>query len=238
MKDELREPDRTETSPDRSSSTIRFAHETGGTGCERKSYVVRAFLAVSVTLCALYLAACSEQPPANNNQAATSATPSSGKHQIAVLETTAGTIKFELLDDEAPKTAENFEDLAKRGSYNGTIFHRTIPGFMIQGGDPRGDGTGGQTATGAPLPNEVHRESPLYQGGYKRGLVAMANRGAPETGTSQFFIMHRNYPLPPSYTIFGRVTEGLDVVDKIATAPTTAGDRPINPVKMNKVYIQ
>jgi cyclophilin family peptidyl-prolyl cis-trans isomerase len=204
---------------------------------ESRSYVVRATLVISITLSAICLSACSGQEPANNNQAATSPATSNATHQIAVIETSAGTIKFELLNDEAPKTSENFELLAKRGFYDGTIFHRTISGFMIQGGDPRGDGTGGQTATGAPLPNEIRRSSPLYQGGYQRGLVAMANKGTPETGSSQFFIMHQNYPLPPNYTIFGRVTEGLSVVDRIATAPTV-GDRPTNPVKMNKVYIQ
>ena len=205
---------------------------------ERRWQVVRILLVSLVALCTGYLSGCSNgQEQQNSNQAASAPTASGGKHQTAVIETTAGTIKFELLDDEAPKTAENFEQLANRGFYNGTIFHRTIPGFMIQGGDPLGNGTGGQTATGAPLPNEIRPGSSLYQGGYKRGLVAMANRGRPETGTSQFFIMHQNYPLPPNYTVFGRVTQGIDVVDKIATAPTI-GDRPTNPVKMNKVYIQ
>ncbi len=162
-------------------------------------------------------------------------------NRTAVIETDLGTIKFELLEDEVPKTAENFRLLAERGYYNGTIFHRVISGFMIQGGDPRGDGSGGQTATGAMLPNEINRSSSLYQGGYRRGLVAMANKGKPETGSSQFFIMHQTYPLPPSYTIFGRVTEGMDVVDKIATAPNTGPtmqNRPVTPVKMNKVYLQ
>jgi len=205
---------------------------------ERRWQVVRILLVSLVALCTGYLSGCSNgQEQQNSNQAASAPTASGGKHQTAVIETTAGTIKFELLDDEAPKTAENFEQLANRGFYNGTIFHRTISGFMIQGGDPLGNGTGGQTATGAPLPNEIRPGSPVYQGGYKRGLVAMANRGRPETGTSQFFIMHQNYPLPPNYTVFGRVTEGMDVVDKIATAPTV-GDRPTNPVRMNKVYVQ
>src|SRR5689334_93892 len=113
---------------------------------------------------------------------------SSGK-KIVVIETDLGTIKFELLDDEAPKTAENFRELAERGYYNGTIFHRVINGFMIQGGDPNGNGTGGESADGAPLPNEIDRNKPIYQGGYQRGLVAMANKGRPETGGSQFFIM-------------------------------------------------
>ena len=165
----------------------------------------------------------------------------SGSSGNVVIETDLGTIKFELLDNEAPKTAENFRLLAERGYYNGTIFHRVIAGFMIQGGDPKGDGSGGESATGAPLPNEVDRNSPLYQGGYQRGLVAMANKGRPETGGSQFFIMHQRYPLPANYTIFGRVTEGMDVVDKIATAPNTGTstmNRPVTPVKVNKLFIE
>jgi cyclophilin family peptidyl-prolyl cis-trans isomerase len=167
-------------------------------------------------------------------------------NRTAVIETDVGTIKFELLESEVPRTAENFHLLAERGYYNGTIFHRVVSGFMIQGGDPKGDGTGGQTATGAPLPNEINKSSSLYQGGYRRGLVAMANKGRPETGSSQFFIMHGDRPLsqlPANYTVFGRVIEGMNVVDKIATAPTTMTpdgekSRPITPVKVNKVYVQ
>jgi cyclophilin family peptidyl-prolyl cis-trans isomerase len=167
--------------------------------------------------------------------------PANQPNSNVVIETDLGTIKFELLEDQAPRTAENFLLLAERGYYNGTIFHRVISGFMIQGGDPRGDGSGGQTATGAMLPNEINRSSPLYQGGYKRGLVAMANKGRPETGSSQFFIMHQTYPLQTNYTIFGRVTDGMDVVDKIASAPnsgTSMSNRPVTPVKMNRVYLQ
>jgi cyclophilin family peptidyl-prolyl cis-trans isomerase len=164
-------------------------------------------------------------------------------NRTAVIETDLGTIKFELLEDQVPRTAENFRQLAERGYYNGTIFHRVMSGFMIQGGDPNGDGTGGQTATGALLPNEINRSSPLYQGGYRRGLVAMANKGRPETGSSQFFIMHQTYALQPNYTIFGRVTEGMEVVDRIATAPTTMApngekSRPVTPVRTNRVYVQ
>ncbi|HWC77898.1 MAG TPA: peptidylprolyl isomerase [Blastocatellia bacterium] len=187
-------------------------------------------------------AGCSSEP-AKNAAAPAPAQPSSPQpsvpNRIAVIETSAGIIKVELLANEAPKTAENFKALAERGLYNGTIFHRVISGFMIQGGDPRGDGTGGQTATGETLPNEINRSSSLYQGGYKRGLVAMANKGTPETGTSQFFIMHQNYPLPPNYTVFGRVIEGIEVVDKIASAPNagTPSNRPITPVTM-RVSIQ
>jgi len=159
--------------------------------------------------------------------------------RVAVIETDLGTIKFELLEKESPKTAENFRLLAEQGFYDGLIFHRTINGFMIQGGDPNGNGTGGKTATGEPLPNEIDANSELYKGGYQRGLVAVANRGTPETGTSQFFIMHGPRPLPPSYTIFGRVVEGMEVVDKIATVPTSPPtNRPASPVVMRKVYIQ
>jgi cyclophilin family peptidyl-prolyl cis-trans isomerase len=187
----------------------------------------------------ILMIACSEKTgepaksPARQNQ----------PNRTGVMETDAGNIKFELLENEAPKTAENFRLLAERGYYNGTIFHRVMSGFMIQGGDPNGDGTGGQTATGQPLPNEINRSSPLYQGGYRRGLIAMANKGIPETGSSQFFIMHQTYPLQPNYTVFGRVVEGMDVVDKIATAPTSLGpngekSRPVTPVKVNKVSVQ
>lgn len=186
-----------------------------------------AFAAFAVALCALMSGACSRQETQNHT---------------ATIETTMGTIKIELLDKDVPVTAENFRKLAESGFYDGLIFHRTINGFMIQGGDPSGNGTGGRTADGRVLPNEINRTSPLYQNGYHRGDVAMANRGTPETATSQFFIMHRDrslMQLPPNYTIFGRVVEGIDVVDKIAGAPNEPGtDRPASPVRMTKVTVQ
>lgn len=186
----------------------------------------------------LWFGACNSasEPAGNSNQSRSTAAPSN--NPIAVIETTAGTIKIELLADQAPKTAENFRQLAESGFYNNLKFHRIAANFMIQGGDPNGDGTGGRTATGAALPNEISRSSPLYAGGYKRGAVAMANKGRPETASSQFFIMHQNNPLPPNYTIFARVTEGMEVVDKIATAPLAAPERPQAPVVMKNVYIQ
>jgi len=197
----------------------------------------RLFAALVVALFVALMTGCTaKQEGAGASKPAGSNQP----NRTAVIETDLGTIKFELLEDQAPKTAENFRLLAERGYYNGTIFHRVISGFMIQGGDPKGNGSGGETA-GAPLPNEINRTSPLYQGGYLRGLVAMANKGRPETGSSQFFIMHQTYPLQPNYTIFGRVTEGLDVVDKIASAPNggeSMMNRPDTPVKMNRVYVQ
>jgi cyclophilin family peptidyl-prolyl cis-trans isomerase len=148
-----------------------------------------------------------------------------------------GTIRFELLEADAPKTTENFITLAERGYYDGIIFHRVIKGFMIQGGDPTGTGAGGQSAWGGKFADEINRTSAVYQTGYKAGTVAMANAG-PNTNGSQFFIMHVDYPLPPSYSIFGRVTEGQDVVDAIASAPTASGDRPQSEVKMEKVTIE
>jgi peptidyl-prolyl cis-trans isomerase B (cyclophilin B) len=191
------------------------------------------FLRVTLMLLALFALssiACSER--------------SSAGGRVAVIETDLGTIKIELLEDAAPVTVENFRQLAGRGYYDGVIFHRVVNGFMIQGGDPQGNGRGGETATGEPLPNEIDLNSPLYQGGYKRGMVAMANKGRPETGSSQFFIMHQDRPtqiLQPNYTVFGMVIEGIDVVDKIATAPNTGPstmNRPVTPVTMNKVYIE
>lgn len=155
----------------------------------------------------------------------------------AVLQTNKGTIRFELLEDVAPKTAENFRLLAERGYYNGIIFHRVIKGFMIQGGDPTGTGRGGESAWGGRFKDEIDPRSSVYQRGYKAGTVAMANAG-PNTNGSQFFIMHADYPLPPSYTIFGRVTEGQDVVNAIATTQTDRNDRPASEVKMEQVTIE
>ena len=158
-------------------------------------------------------------------------------NRIARIETNLGTIRFELLEDESPKTAENFRLLAEAGKYDGVIFHRVIKGFMIQGGDPEGTGRGGQSAWGGRFDDEINRSSELYRGAYAKGTVAMANAG-PNTNGSQFFIMHADYPLPPSYTKFGRVVEGQDVVDKIATTPTNPGDRPKSDVVMEKVTIE
>lgn len=158
-------------------------------------------------------------------------------NRIAVLETSKGTIKFELLEEDAPKTTENFRLLADKNYYDGVIFHRVIPNFMIQGGDPLGEGYGGESAWGGKFADEINRGSMLYAGPYEKGTVAMANSG-PNTNGSQFFIMHDDYPLPPSYSKFGKVAEGQDVVDAIAVVAKNSNDKPIEPVVMNKVYIQ
>ncbi|MDT4896033.1 MAG: peptidyl-prolyl cis-trans isomerase [Acidobacteriota bacterium] len=158
-------------------------------------------------------------------------------NRIAVIKTNMGTIRFELLEEDAPKATENFRLLAERGYYDGIIFHRIIKGFMIQGGDPLGQGYGGESAWGGKFNDEINRSSALYQGPYKAGTVAMANSG-PNTNGSQFFIMHTDYPLPPSYTKFGQVIEGQDVVDAIASTPTGRNDKPASPVTMEKVTIE
>src|SRR5437764_3125107 len=154
-------------------------------------------------------------------------------NRTAVIQTNKGTIKFELLEEDAPKTTENFRLLAEKGFYDGVIFHRVINGFMIQGGDPTGTGRGGQSAWGGRFNDEISPSSPLYQGAYKAGTVAMANAG-PNTNGSQFFIMHVDYPLPPNYTKFGQVIEGQDVVDAIATSQTDRNDKPTSDVTIEK----
>lgn len=158
-------------------------------------------------------------------------------NRTAVIETNKGNITVELLESDAPKTTENFIKLAESNYYDNVIFHRVIKGFMIQGGDPTGTGRGGQSAWGGRFDDEINPQSEVYRRGYKAGTMAMANAG-PNTNGSQFFIMHVDYPLPPSYTIFGRVTEGQDVVDKIATSQTDRNDKPVEEVKILKVTIQ
>lgn len=126
-------------------------------------------------------------------------------NQIRIT-TAKGDIVFELFEDTAPNTAGNMTKLTNDGFYNGLTFHRREEGFVIQGGDPNGDGTGGPGYTFQDELEDDHS--------YDRGIVAMANRG-PDTNGSQFFIMLSDYPLPKAYTIFGKVTEGMDVVDAI-----------------------
>jgi len=149
------------------------------------------------------------------------------------IQTTKGTIVFETYDADAPKTVANFITLANKGFYNGLIFHRVISGFMIQGGDPTGTGTGGP---GYQFADELNPDTVSYKAGYVRGTVAMANAG-PDTNGSQFFIMHKDTPLPHNYTIFGKVISGMDAVDAIAATPTGAGDRPITNMVMKTVTV-
>ena len=153
------------------------------------------------------------------------------KHYAATIDTSLGTLKADLFVSDAPNTVNNFVFLARDGFYNGVTFHRVINNFMAQTGDPTGTGTGG--------PGYKFNDEPVTRK-YVRGTLAMANAG-PNTNGSQFFIVQQDYPLPPNYTIFGQVTSGLDVLDKIATSPTGPGkggpDTPKTPITINSITI-
>ena len=187
----------------------------------------------------LFLSSCSSSQPGNKKVPA-GAKSSGGLH--AALETDKGTIELEFFEKDAPKAVENFRLLAEHGYYDGLTFHRVVKGFMIQGGDPSGDGTGGESAWGGTFADEIQRDSALYRRGYRRGIVAMANSG-PNTNGSQFFIMHADYPLPPNYVIFARVISGLEVVDALADTPITSGpggepSTPLTPPVIKTVTIR
>ncbi|OGK14070.1 peptidylprolyl isomerase [Candidatus Roizmanbacteria bacterium RIFCSPLOWO2_01_FULL_38_12] len=151
----------------------------------------------------------------------------------AILKTDEGDITIDLFADKTPITVNNFVSLARKSFYDGTTFHRVIKGFMIQGGDPSGDGTGGP---GYKFEDED------FEGEYVRGTVAMANSG-PDTNGSQFFIVHEDSKsLPKNYTIFGEVSEGMDVVDAIAEGEveeSASGEmsKPVDTVRLKSVEI-
>ena len=147
----------------------------------------------------------------------------------ATLHTNHGPVELELFDEDAPKTVENFRKLAGEGFYDGVVFHRVIPDFMIQGGDPTGTGTGGPGYTFEDEFNE-HKVA--------RGALAMANAG-PNTNGSQFFVVTAEATpwLDGKHTVFGRVTEGMDVVDKISAVETDASDKPREAVTIERVEL-
>jgi cyclophilin family peptidyl-prolyl cis-trans isomerase len=145
----------------------------------------------------------------------------------ATLHTNHGDISIDFFADDSPLTVNNFVFLAREGFYDGVIFHRVVPGFVIQGGDPTGTGTGGP---GYRFRDELEKRRP-----YKRGTVAMANAG-PNTNGSQFFICLGDVGLPPAYTIFGTVTDGMDAVDAIAAVPR-AGEKPTSDCVIERVTI-
>jgi peptidyl-prolyl cis-trans isomerase B (cyclophilin B) len=148
----------------------------------------------------------------------------------ATLHTNHGAIAVELFDDEAPKTVENFLKLARDGFYDGVIFHRVIPDFMIQGGDPTGTGRGGP---GYTFEDEINQHQ------VERGALAMANAG-PNTNGSQFFVVTTQAApwLDGKHTVFGRVTEGMDVVDTISGVDTDHNDKPREPVTIDRVEVE
>jgi peptidyl-prolyl cis-trans isomerase B (cyclophilin B) len=151
----------------------------------------------------------------------------------ARVETTAGAMTFEFFPDKAPGHVENFVKLAEKGFYDGTGFHRVIQGFMIQGGCPKGDGTGGPGYTIKAEFNDVH---------HGRGVLSMARTQDPHSAGCQFFVCHGDAGfLDRQYTAFGRLVEGDDVLEKIATAPVQPGgerSKPVSPVKITRVTIQ
>jgi len=162
-------------------------------------------------------------------------------HTITI-ETNYGTIEFETYDADVPKTVKNFIDLASKGFYNNLTFHRVIDGFMIQGGDPNcnpstSSGRCGSGGPGYQFEDELDPNADSYKAGYVKGVVAMANAGA-NTNGSQFFILVADYPLEHKYTIFGKVTKGQDVADKIAKVAKDANDKPLSPVIMKSVTVK
>jgi cyclophilin family peptidyl-prolyl cis-trans isomerase len=157
----------------------------------------------------------------------------------ATIATEKGDIEIDLFTTDAPKASQNFIDLAKKGFYDDVVFHRVIPGFVIQAGDgqhgKKSSLNKGSVGTGGP--GYKFEDEPI-KGNYTRGALAMANAG-PNTNGSQFFICHQDLTgkLPKNYTLFGQVTKGLDVVDAIAAAPRNAKDLPDDPVAMTSVTI-
>ena len=200
----------------------------------RKTLLV---LTMIMMLSMLFLTACAgnqaaPQTPAPAKQAEQAQPPAqpAGKNSIATFETSKGTFKVELFEDKTPLTAKNFIDLTNKGFYNGLIFHRVIDNFMIQGGDPNGNGTGGP---GYTIPDEFRQD--LKHSG--PGFLSMANRG-PNTGGSQFFITLVPTPwLDGKHTVFGKVVEGLEVVQAIGKVKVGPNDRPVENVVIKKISI-
>ena len=147
-----------------------------------------------------------------------------------------GIIRAELYPDIAPISVQNFVDLVQKGFYDGIIFHRVISGFMIQGGDPTGTGTGGP---GHTIKGEFRANGVVNNLRHERGVLSMARSMMPNSAGSQFFIMHKTSPhLDGQYAAFGRVIEGMDVVDRIASVKTDYSDRPVTEQKMKKVTLE
>ena len=155
---------------------------------------------------------------------------------MVIIETNYGTIKVELDPSSAPVTCANFEELVKKGFYDGLIFHRVIKNFMIQGGDPRGNGTGG---SGKNIKGEFLQNGHVNNISHVRGVISMARAQNPDSASSQFFIMHQDGTyLDGSYAAFGHVVEGMETVDKIAAVKTNFRDKPLKDVVMTRVYIE
>lgn len=155
---------------------------------------------------------------------------------VSILMEDGSAIKVELYPDVAPNTVNNFISLVKKGFYDGLIFHRVIPGFMIQGGDPNGNGTGGP---GYDIKGEFSSNGFKNDLKHTRGVISMARASHPDSAGSQFFIMHEDAPhLDGKYAAFGKAIEGMDVVDKIASVKTDYNDKPINEQKIRSMTVE
>ena len=158
------------------------------------------------------------------------------QNPIVTITVNGETIKAELYPEIAPNTVNNFISLIKKGFYNGTIFHRTIEGFMIQGGDPTGTGMGGP---GYSIKGEFSGNGFKNDLKHTRGVLSMARSMMPDSAGSQFFIMHQDSPhLDGQYASFGKVTEGIEVVDRIASTDTDYSDRPLKEQRMDSVTVE
>lgn len=203
---------------------------------------MRAFLSTALALAtaaSVFAAAAPAETPTPKTQGAPKME-SKSAHPVATLQTTQGTITFELLPELAPEHVKNFIDLAKSGFYNGTKFHRVIPGFMIQGGDPNTKTADTSKWGMGDGPRQVKAEfSPPEKASHVRGMVSMARASDPNSASCQFFIVQADSKfLDGQYSIFGKVTSGMDVVDKIANAPRDASDKPNQPVTIEKATIK
>ena len=202
-------------------------------------------LAAAALLVALPLAA---QDPASKPQKAPKKETKVSKtrdyaHTLAVLKTSQGDVTLRFFYDKAPNHVKNFIDLAAKGFYDGTAFHRVIPEFMIQGGDPntkkpedpmRPYGTGGNVVDG----KEVRLKAEFNDTSHKRGIVSMARASDPNSASSQFFIVVKDSPfLDNQYSAFGEVVSGMDVADKIASVPRGSNDRPNQPIRIKKILL-
>lgn len=163
---------------------------------------------------------------------------------LVTMNTNHGAVTLSLYGEDAPKTVANFVGLAEQNFYDGILFHRVVPGFVIQAGDPKTKdeslkgqwGTGGESIYGGDFVDELNPNAKSYQIGYAKGVLAMANRG-PNTNTSQFFICLEDLGLPKNYTMYGKVTDGMDIVAKIAAVPLN-GSTPVNPVIITSMKVQ
>src|SRR6476661_1702307 len=177
-------------------------------------------------------------PPAAPTTAAEEKKPMSQyQNKVAELHTSSGEIDVRFFPDVAPNHVKNFIDLAEKGFYNGTKFHRVIPGFMIQGGDPNtisgSPSTWGTGGSGKNIAAEFNSVK------HKRGIVSMARSNSPDSASSQFFIMVADAPsLDGAYSVFGQVTKGMDIADKIVGAPRDGQDRPNSPTTIDKIVIR